>query len=177
MPSGIEFGDAELLRVVDLREQDLGVGTAALELVDQIGDATDDEVVTQVHHEVVVAEEVAGDEHAVRQPQRGVLRNVGGSDPEVGPVADRCLDLGVGVADDDPDVGDAGVPNSLEAVEQHRLVGDRDQLLGRGVGDRPQAGAGAARQHECLHAARLPERPAPQLWRAWGSESLCAEPG
>ncbi len=68
VPGGIEFGDAELLRVVDLREQNLRVGTAALELVDQIGDATDDEVVTQVHHEVVVAEEVAGDEDAVRQP-------------------------------------------------------------------------------------------------------------
>ena len=36
---GAELGDAELLRVVHLGEQDLRVGLAALELVDEVGDA------------------------------------------------------------------------------------------------------------------------------------------
>ena len=156
-PVGVELGDPELLRVVHLRQQDLRVGAAALELVDQVGDAADDEVVAEVHHEVVVAEEVAGDEHAVRQPEWGVLRDVRDPDAELGAVADSGLDLRRGVADDDADVGDAGVADGLEAVEQHRLVGDRHQLLRRGVGDRPQARAGATRQNECFHAARLPE--------------------
>ena len=70
---GVEFGDTELLRVVDARQQDLRVGAAALELVDQIGDATDDEVVAEVHDEVVVAQELAGDQHAVRQARAAHL--------------------------------------------------------------------------------------------------------
>ena len=42
--------------------------------VDELGDAADDEVVAEVHDEVVVAEEVAGDEHAVREAERRLLR-------------------------------------------------------------------------------------------------------
>ena len=67
------------------------------------------------------------------------------------PVADRRADLGVRVADDDPDVADAGCGDRLDAVEQHRLVGDRHELLGARVGERPQAGALAAAENQSLH--------------------------
>jgi hypothetical protein len=96
-----ELGDAELRRVLDLGEQDLGVVGAGAELVDELGDAADDEVVAEVHDEVLVAEEVLRDEHAVREAQRGVLLDVGDADAELGAVADGRLDLGGGVADDD----------------------------------------------------------------------------
>ena len=39
-------------------------------------------VVAEVHDEVVVAEEVARDEHAVREPERLVLADVGDLDAE-----------------------------------------------------------------------------------------------
>ena len=69
-------------------------------------------------------------------------------------VADGRLDLGVGLADDDADLLDAGLGHVLDAVEQDRLVRHRDELLGRRVRDGPQAGAGAAGQDETLHGGR-----------------------
>ena len=80
----VDLGDAELARVVDVGEQDLGrgrvrlVGAAlVLEPVDELGEALLEHVVAEVHDEVVVAEEVAGDEHAVGEPERRVLGDVG----------------------------------------------------------------------------------------------------
>ena len=94
------------------------------------------------------------DEHAVREPERRVLRDVGDLHAEPRAVADRSHDLGAGVADDDADVVDAGRGHVLDAVEQDRLVGHRDELLGARVGDRPQPRAGAAGEDQALHAPR-----------------------
>jgi len=77
-----------------------------------VRDAADEEVVAQVHDELVVAEELARDEHAVGEHEGGVLPDVGDLEAEPGPVAD--------------------VPDRLEPVEEHGLVGHRDQLLGGG---------------------------------------------
>ncbi len=71
------------------------------ELLDEGGDPADDEVVAQVHHEVVVAEELPGDEDRVREAERRVLPDVGDLDAELRAVADGRLDRGRGVADDD----------------------------------------------------------------------------
>ena len=46
---------------------------------------------------------------------------------------------------------DAGGDERLDAVEQDRLVGDRHQLLGAGVGERPQPRALAAAENQSLH--------------------------
>ena len=97
-------------------------------------DALLEQVVAEVHDEGLVAEELLGDEHRVRQAQRRLLREVGDLEAEPAAVADGGLDLGVRVADDDADLGDAGGAHRLEAVEEHRLVGDRDELLGRRCG-------------------------------------------
>ena len=47
------------------------------------------QVVAEVHHEVVPAEEVAGDQHAVGQPERRLLRDVGDLGAEVAAVTER----------------------------------------------------------------------------------------
>ena len=60
------------------------------ELLDQLGDAADEEVVAEVHDEVVVAEEILGDEHAVGQAERCFLRDVGDLDAELGAVAEAA---------------------------------------------------------------------------------------
>ena len=68
---GVQLGDAELPRIRHAGQHDLGVRPAGPELLDQGGDPADDEVVPQVHDEVVVAEEVAGDQDRVGQPAAG----------------------------------------------------------------------------------------------------------
>ena len=60
-------------------------------------------VVAEVHDEVVVAEEVARDQHAVREPERRVLLDVGDLDAQAGAVADGGPDLGRGGVDADDD--------------------------------------------------------------------------
>src|SRR5680860_1558503 len=77
------------------------------------------------------------------------LDDVGDLDPEARAVAGRAADLVAGLRrDDDPDLLDAGRGHRLDAVEQHRLVGDRHELLRRRVRDRAQAGALAARKDQ-----------------------------
>ncbi len=47
------------------------------ERVDERGEVLLEQVVAEVHHEVLVAEELPGDQHAVGQPERLVLGDVG----------------------------------------------------------------------------------------------------
>ena len=91
---GVERGDAEAVRVGHLLEQDLGrrrVGRrpGRLEGADERGEVLLEQVVAEVHHEVVVAEEVAGDQHAVGQAERRVLGDVGDRGAEAAAVAER----------------------------------------------------------------------------------------
>src|SRR5208337_890951 len=67
----VELGDPELPRVRYRGEHDVGIGPGGTELLHQRGDAAHDEVVTQVHHEVIVAEELPGHQDRVRQAERG----------------------------------------------------------------------------------------------------------
>src|SRR5438876_2725590 len=60
--------------------------------------------------------------------------------------------LGHDVSEDHADVRDAGVPQVLEAVEDVRLVRERDELLGSRVRQGPEPGAVAAGQDESFHA-------------------------
>src|SRR4030095_8512475 len=48
---------------------------------------------------------------------------------------------------------DAGLGHRLDAVEDDRLVGDGDELLGARVGDGAQAAAGAPRADETFHGS------------------------
>jgi hypothetical protein len=149
--AGVELGDAELLGIADLGEHDVGRGPFLGEPVHDVVDAADDEVVSEIHDEVVVAEVVAGDQHGVGEPQRGLLADVGDLQAEREAVADGRLDLGMRVAHDDPDLPDPGGGDGLEPVEEHGLVGDGDELFRRGMGDRSQPSARPSGEHECFH--------------------------
>ena len=125
----------------------------ALEFGDELGEALLEHVVAQIHHEVVVTKEVLGDENTVGKTKRGVLRDVRHLDPELRAVAHRGADLFARLADDDADFFDPRQRHGLDAIEQDRLVGDGDQLFGARMGDRPEAGAGPAREDQALHTA------------------------
>ena len=87
------------------------------------------------------------------EPERSGLPDVRDVEPERGAVADRRLDRRRGVSDDDADLGDAGVADRLQAIEQHRLVGDRHKLFGRSMRDRAQPRPRAPGQDEGFHDA------------------------
>ena len=154
--AGVERCDPEAVRVRNLLEQDLGSRWLArcarrLERVDERGEVLLEQVVAEVHHEIVLTEEFLGDENAVGKPERRVLGDVGHRDPELATVADRRHDLDPRVADDDPDLADARSRHCLDAIEEDRLVGDRYQLFGTRVGDGAQARTGPAGENECFH--------------------------
>ncbi len=92
------------------------------------------------------------------RPSGCVLGDVGDVDTELGAVADGFPDLVGGVADDDPDLGDAGIGDGLQSVEEHGLVGDGHQLLGRCMGDRTQASARATGENKSLHSRHVRPR-------------------
>ena len=94
---------------------------------------------------------VLADEHRVREAARRVLLDVRDSGAQRRSIADRGANLRLRVADDDADLGDAGADERLEPVVQHRLVGDRDELFGAGVGDGAETRAFAAAQNQALH--------------------------
>ena len=107
---------------------------AALESDDEGAEVLFEQVVAEVHHEVVGAEEVPRDQHAVRQPERCILWQEGERDAEPRSVAERLADLVTGLADDHADVLDPRVGHRLDPIEQDRRVGDRDELLGAWCG-------------------------------------------
>ena len=68
--------EVEIRDRIEMLKQDHRVGRAFTELVDEAGDAIAQEVVAEIHDEVVVAEEVGRDEHAVRESERRILRDI-----------------------------------------------------------------------------------------------------
>ena len=153
-PAGaVQLRHPELLRVVHVGQQDLGggqeqlvvpelwgrrPGPVGLEPGHEVAEVLLQEVVAEVHDEVVVAQELAGDKHGMGQPERRLLLQVGDLQVPRGAISDGRFDLGGGVADHYPDLLDPGRGDGLEAVEKDGLVGHRHQLLGPGVGDRPE---------------------------------------
>lgn len=81
--AGIQLGHAEGGGIGDPAEGELGVGALLAEVLDQIGDAAGDEVVPEVHQEVVFAQEVAGDEDGMGEAERFALRQVGHLETEL----------------------------------------------------------------------------------------------
>ena len=82
LPGLVEFRDAELTRIGHLREHDLRVRPLGAELLHQRGDAADDEVVAEVHDEVIVAKEIPGHQDRVGEAERRRLPDVRGAEAE-----------------------------------------------------------------------------------------------
>ncbi|MNX81683.1 hypothetical protein D3C86_1133780 [compost metagenome] len=72
------------------------------------------------------------------QAQGSLLGDIGDLDAPGRAVPHRSSHLGPGIPDDDADLADPRIPHRLDGVEQDRLVGHGDQLLGGGVGDGAQ---------------------------------------
>ena len=150
-PVDAELGDAVVLRVGHLREQDQRLGRLRAEVLDELLHPALQQVVAEVHHERRAAQERLGREHGVSEAGGLVLHDVADPHAELAAVAGGLADLVAGLRrDDDPDVADARGGHRLDAVEQHRLVRHRHELLRRGERDRPQPGPPAARQDEAL---------------------------
>ncbi len=131
----VQLGDAVVLGVGHRRQQDQRVGSVGLERPDEVLDAALQQVVAEVHDERVAAEERLGRQHRMGEARGLVLDDVGDPHAELRAVAGRRADLVAGLGrDDDPDLLDAGVGHRLDAVEEHRAVGDRDELLGAACG-------------------------------------------
>ena len=65
-PGLVQLRDTELTRIRHLGQHDLRVRPRGPEGLGELPDAADDEVVSQVHHENVVAEEIPGHQDGVR---------------------------------------------------------------------------------------------------------------
>jgi hypothetical protein len=159
----VELGDTIGLRVVDGSEQDQRVRFHGTEGRDEAAQAVGEQVVAEVHDEGRAADELLRGEHRVGEAGGLVLDDVGDLGAEGGAVPSCLANLVTCLGgDDDPDLGDAGVDQRLDPVEEHGLVGNWDQLLRRGVRDRAQARPGPAGEDqafEVLHVAgRLSSR-------------------
>ncbi len=86
----VELRHAEARRVGHLGKEDRrrDLRLAGGESIDQRADVALEKVVDEVHHEVVVAHEVPGDEHRMRKAERRLLSEVGGPHPEGVSVSD-----------------------------------------------------------------------------------------
>src|SRR4030095_12272235 len=71
-----QFGDTEHLRVWHAREQNLRGWRIAGEVLDELRDAFVEQVVAEIHHERIAADEALADLHRVRQASRSVLLDV-----------------------------------------------------------------------------------------------------
>ena len=122
-----------------------------METADEIAQVLLEKVVPEVHDEVLFAQEVPGYKHGMGQPERRLLPEVGDLQAPSRPVAHRPLDLRRRVADDNADLLDAGSGDRFQPVKEDRLVGDRNQLLGASVSDRPQPRPRASRKDQRFH--------------------------
>ena len=72
---------------------------------------------------------------------------VGNDDARLAPAGDMVLDLVGEMMDVDDRSLDAGRGQAVEHIVEQRLAADRDQRLGRAIGERPHAHAVAGRQN------------------------------
>ena len=71
---------------------------------------------------------------------------------ELPPVAQQAQEVaGVLAPGDDEDVGDAGVDQGLDGIEDHRPIEDRQQVLVGDAGQRVEPAPGAACEDHALH--------------------------
>ena len=146
-----QFGHAISRGIFHFLQDNLAVPVACCEVADELADAALDDIVAQEHHKGIITQEVARDFDGVRQAIRAVLVNVSERDIPLRAIAQRGADFGRGMPDHDADFAHARFTNGFDDAHQHRLVGDGDELLGAGIGQRIEPCAFAATEDESLH--------------------------
>ena len=112
---------------------------------------TVEDVVAEDQGGRVVADEVGADDEGLGEAVWARLDGVVQVDAPLAAVAEQLLEArGVLRGGDDQDVADAGQQQRGQRVIDHRLVVDRQQLLGYRQGGRMQPGAGAAGEDEAF---------------------------
>jgi len=96
-----------------------------------------EDVVAKDEADIVLADKLLADAKRLREPGRACLDGIFELDPEAGTVAQH-VSVGrlVSGSSDDKDVPDASEHQHRQGVVDHRLVIDRQQLLGHPESDR-----------------------------------------
>jgi hypothetical protein len=153
---GGELDDAVALRVAHAVGEDGGAALAARRVLQQVGQVVAvEDVVAEREGRALLADEIAADQERLRQAARLRLHGPGEPDAEPRAVAQQAPKAVLLVrCGDHQHVADARQHQGAERVVDHRLVVDRDQLLGDAEGDRVQSRAGTAGQDDAFHVRR-----------------------
>ena len=149
----VELDDAVARGVTDL----VGEDQRALD-VDVFGQVRAEaraveQVVAEDERALVAVEEPLAQDERLGESVGAVLDHVGDGKSQVRPVAEQSAErvLVVGRRDEQ-DLAQAREHQRAQRVVDHRLVVDRQQLLGDRAGDRVKARAVAASQNDSLHS-------------------------
>src|SRR5213080_2888242 len=148
----VSFRHPEFLRARDVAQHDLRVVALFLELADHRADAALEDVVPEVHAEGLVPDERLGAPDRMGDARGESLDDVRDPHAMGTAVPEEFLHLfRHEVTEDHADVRDARFSKVIEAVQDVRLVRERDQLLRARVRERSKPGPVAPRQDEPLH--------------------------
>ena len=152
MPAGIELDDAVALGIMHVIGEDGGAGAALVGAAEDLVEVVAvEDVVAEDQGGTVVADEVGADDEGLGEAVRAGLDGVLQVDAPLAAVAEQLLEArGVLRGGDDQDVTDAGQQQRGQRVVDHRLVVDRQQLLGDRQGGGMQPGAGAAGEDDAF---------------------------
>ena len=152
---GVELDHAVALGVGDVVAEDgsaLGARAGALQEERQV--VAEEDVVAEDHGRGAAFEEVLGEDVGLGEALGARLGDVVEAHPPLAAVpeqaAELLLVLGGG---DDGDLAEAGEHQDRQRVVDHRLVVERQELLGERVGDGIEPGARPAGEHDPLAPA------------------------
>ena len=150
--AGVELGNAVALGVMNMVGEDRCAGAALVGAAEDLVEVVAvEDVVTQHQGRVVVADEVGADDEGLGEAVRAGLDGVLQVDTPFAAVAEKLLEArGILWGRDDQDVADAGQQQRGQRVVDHRLVVDRQQLLGDRQGGGMEPGTGAAGEDEAF---------------------------
>jgi len=110
-----------------------------------------EDVIAQVHDERLRLQIAFGNKHGMGQAERLFLFDVDNADSPARSVTHSLPDFIFRLADDDTDIPDSRFLEGLYPVKEHRLVGDRDKLLGLGEGQGTEPRPFSAAQNQSFH--------------------------
>lgn len=145
-----KFGDPEGSRVRHLNQRDERRRAALLKLFDERPSTVLEEVVAEVHAEVVLTDPFARGQDGMPQAELLVLVDQGDRGPLN--LLHRMLDLLAGdVGDNDPDVRDARAHQRVNGVVDDRLASDAQHRFGTGERQWTEASAQTGSRNDGFH--------------------------